>query len=180
MFRLLYVDDNPDDVLFFQEAVRMAGVPFILDCTSGPAAAIDYLDDMTKLAERPTYSNPALAVLDCTFVGDRGPNLLSWIRGTVTFRTLPVVILTGLDGPEQIAQCYQNGANYFLAKPAGRVLSRLSVIAQALHEYLASKPPCGDLLLRLPEYRPPREKPVGITIDPRFRSAFQNPLPPGA
>jgi CheY-like chemotaxis protein len=174
-YRLLYVDDNPDDVLFFQEAVRMAEAPLILDCVSGPAAAMDYLDDLAQIVARQGYLEPALGLLDCHFHGVRSPNLVSWIREHPCFRSLPLVIFTGADSPEQVAKSYENGADYFLAKPSGRILSSLTLIVQALYEFIASYPPNCELLLKLAEYRPPEQKRrprgQGAPVTPGFKAS---------
>ena len=152
--RLLYVDDNADDVLFFQEAARRAGVPLQIDCVSGPASATDYLDDLAQIIDRQEYAKPALALLDCHFPGAAGTNLIEWIRAHPQFSSLPIVVFTGSEAPDQVARCYGSGADYFLVKPTGNILSRLTLIVQALHAYVASNPTSVELLVHLPEYRP--------------------------
>jgi two-component system response regulator len=147
------VDDNPDDVLFFQEAARMAAVPLIIECVSGPAAAIDYLDDLAQIIDHQDYRKPSLALLDYHFRAGGSSAVLEWVRAHSQFNTLPVVIFTGSDAPEQIALCYCGGADHFLVKPTIRILSRLATIVQALYEYVASNPTTCELLMQLPEYR---------------------------
>jgi two-component system response regulator len=150
---VLYVDDNPDDVLFLQEATRMAAAPLIIECASGPAAAIDYLDDIAQIADRQTYAMPSLALLDCHFQAGGRVGLIEWLRAAPRFNSLPIVIFSGSDAPDQIARCYSRGADHFLVKPTTQILLRLTIIVQALHEYVASNPRCCELLVQLPEYR---------------------------
>ena len=153
-YRLLYVDDNADDVLFFQEAARTAAPSLVVDCVSGPAAAVDYLDDFAEIAEHQPYTGPALVLLDYHFRNQGGPCLTAWIRAHPCYKALPIVIFTGADAPAQIVTCYRDGANHFVMKPAREIFARLAVIIHALYEYMASTPPNCELLEKLTEYRP--------------------------
>ena len=156
------MDDNPDDVLFLQEATRMAGVPLSIHCTGGLTTAVDYLSKIAQVSDHQRYAGPDLALLDCNFRSNCGPNLIHWIRTHPSFKSLPIVVLVGSEAPVLISRCYEIGADHFLVKPRCQLLSRLSAIVHALHEYVASNPSCSELLLRLPEYRPgpPRATPT--------------------
>jgi two-component system response regulator len=62
---------------------------------------------------------PCLALVDLSMPGKSGFEVLEWIRGSQTTRTLPVLILTSSSQESDVQQSYLLGANGYLVKPGG-------------------------------------------------------------
>jgi CheY-like chemotaxis protein len=60
---------------------------------------------------------PRLIVLDLKLPDILGIDVLRWIRQQPRLRTLPVLILSGSDHPDDIEQARQLGASSYLVKP---------------------------------------------------------------
>ena len=117
MKTILQVEDDPNDVFFFQRAMKKAGVPNPVQVASDGQQAIDYLRGAGQFADREQFPLPALVLLDLKLPYVMGMEVLRWIRqqpGT----PMVVVMLTASGEDEDIASAYRLGANGFLVKPS--------------------------------------------------------------
>ena len=113
---LLIVEDNDEDYVAFARAMQSAGIDRrIRRCASGDEA-LDYLRRCTAGAGDNDCPLPALIVLDLNLPGSDGREVLSSIKSDPKLRSVPVVIVTTSADPNDVASCYQKGANGYLVK----------------------------------------------------------------
>jgi two-component system, sensor histidine kinase and response regulator len=111
---VLVVEDDHTLASMYRTALRLAG--YEVDVTSNGVTALWHLDQ----------SRPDLVVLDLHLPGIRGEAILSEIAARSDLSHIPVVVVTGSDAQDVVAQ-----ANAILRKPVD--VSRLvSVVEQHL------------------------------------------------
>jgi two-component system, response regulator len=111
--RILLVEDNLDHVVITRQAVAS-----ILPCE------VEVVQDGAKAAARladtsPTRARPDLILLDLHLPAMSGLEVLRRLRSNPAYDSTPVIVLTAAgDDENAILECYANGANSFLPKPA--------------------------------------------------------------
>src|SRR5580765_974579 len=132
MKTILQVEDDPNDVFFFQRSMKKAGVPNPTQVAEDGQQAIDYLKGAGKFADRDQFPLPGLILLDLKLPYVMGLDVLRWIREQPN--TAPVVIiLTASAEEEDIATAYRLGANAFLTKPSEA--GKLQEIVKAIKDF---------------------------------------------
>ena len=124
---ILYVEDNPDDVILVGLAFRKANSSAHLEFLGDGQRAIDYF------VSSPRKPLPALLILDLKLPKKSGLEVLTWVRKQTTLKRLPVVMFTSSSQPEDIDQAYDLGANSYLVKPGG--IDELVDLVRALDTY---------------------------------------------
>src|SRR5437016_1886568 len=133
MKTILQVEDDPNDVFFFQRAMKKAGVPNPTQVASDGQEAIDYLQGTGKFADRAQFPVPDLVLLDLKLPYAMGMEVLRCIRqqpGT----PMVVVMLTASSEDADIAAAYRFGANGFLVKPSEA--SKMDDMVKAIRDFL--------------------------------------------
>lgn len=92
---MLFVDDNPADVVLFTRAVAKTNLNVRLQTLAAGQEAIDYLEAKGKYADRSSHPFPEIIVLDLKMPELNGFDFLAWRKVSVLFRTIPVVIFSG-------------------------------------------------------------------------------------
>jgi CheY-like chemotaxis protein len=113
---VLWVDDNPDDLLLFQLAWEKAQVVNPVRCTSSRKEAMDYLEGRGKFADRNAFPLPCVVVIDMRLPDGKACDFLKWIRAHSRFKKLVVIVLSGTAHQEEVNEAYRSGANSFLVK----------------------------------------------------------------
>jgi len=141
---ILVADDDPDDRLLLQDALREArlrnGVAFVNDGVE----LMDYLNrrgDYEDLAGSPY---PGLILLDLNMPRKDGREALKEIKSDAQFRRIPVVVLTTSKAEEDIFRTYDLGVNSFIVKPV--TFDSLVDIMRTVTSYwlqIVSLPPNG-------------------------------------
>jgi CheY-like chemotaxis protein len=132
MKTILQVEDDSNDVFFFQRAMKKAGVANPIQVVSDGREAIDYLKGAGKFADRAQFPLPSLVLLDLKLPYVMGMEVLRWIRqqpGT----PMVVVMLTASSEDVDIAAAYRLGANAFLVKPVDS--SKLEDMVRAIGDF---------------------------------------------
>jgi CheY-like chemotaxis protein len=114
---ILHVEDDPNDVFFFQHAVNKVGVANPIQVVVDGQQAIDYLEGKDKFSNREQFPLPCLVLLDLKLPHVMGLEVLKWIRQKAGIE-LVVVMLTASGNQADIEAAYQLGANAFLIKPS--------------------------------------------------------------
>jgi CheY-like chemotaxis protein len=111
---ILLVEDNAADARLALEALR--GTHLSLRAH----AARDGVEALTFLMREGSHAGaprPDLVLLDLNLPKKDGCEVLREIRDHPDLRSIPVAILTTSRAPEDIARCYDMGANCVIAKP---------------------------------------------------------------
>ncbi|HEY4611758.1 MAG TPA: response regulator [Bacteroidota bacterium] len=93
-----------------------------------------------------TKEEIATIILDWTMPGMSGIDVLRWTKQQPNLERIPVVMLTGMASPEHIRRGIEEGAYYYLVKPADAKLI-LSIVSAAVADYRAEQ----ELLLQQSE-----------------------------
>jgi CheY-like chemotaxis protein len=132
MKTILQVEDDANDVFFFQRAMKKAGANNPIQVATDGQQAIDYLKGSGKYADRVLFPLPSLVLLDLKLPHVMGLEVLRWIRqqpGPV----LPVVILSASGEWTDISAAYQLGANAVLMKPSEA--DKLDEMARSIKDF---------------------------------------------
>ncbi|MEO8429788.1 MAG: response regulator, partial [Verrucomicrobiota bacterium] len=113
---ILQVEDDTNDVFFFQRAMKKVGVTNPIQVASDGQQAIDYLKGVGKYADRETYPLPCLVLLDLKLPYVMGLEVLRWIRQQPGAARV-VVVLSASGQETDVATAYYLGANGYLVKP---------------------------------------------------------------
>src|SRR5215471_11539088 len=106
--KILHVEDNPDDVMLVGLAFRKAGVEVKVEVASDGEKAIKMLENMAPVG------TPVCILLDVKLPSISGHEVLAWIRRQPRVRSVPVVMLTSSQIPNDINKAYELGANSYL------------------------------------------------------------------
>ncbi|MBU1003730.1 MAG: response regulator [Proteobacteria bacterium] len=112
--QILMVEDNPDDVLLTREALKDAKVRCSLNVVEDGVQALEYLN---KQGEYGDATRPDIIFLDLNLPRKDGREVLEEIKADETLRSIPVVVLTTSESPEDIAQAYNSYVNCYITKP---------------------------------------------------------------
>ena len=113
---LLLVEDNPGDVGLVREAIA----PFIEQGTLQFSTVEDGTKSLAFLRHQAPYTQvaaPDLIFLDLNLPGRSGYEVLAELRQDPALRSVPVVVLTSSDNPQDTSRCYKLGASEYLVKP---------------------------------------------------------------
>ena len=123
---LLLVEDDPGDAMMTREALSNAKVLHDLHVVDNGEAAIAFLRQEPPYADAP---RPDLIFLDLNLPRVDGREVLAFVKGDTSLRSIPLVVLTTSDSEDDIATSYDLQANAFVTKPVD-FSSFLSAIRQ--------------------------------------------------
>jgi CheY-like chemotaxis protein len=114
---ILLVEDNPSDIALTQRAFAKSRIANELLVAEDGQEALEYLFATGKHNGRDVNQLPALVLLDLKLPRVDGLDVLRQIRLDPRTSRLPVVVLTTSNEEQDVAQCYDLGANSFIRKP---------------------------------------------------------------
>lgn len=107
---ILLVDDDPDEHLLFQDALKELK----------HAPMLSYARDGQQLMQRLSADDaelPAIIFLDLNMPRMNGFECLQEIRKSPRLNSIPVVIFSTTSQNQAIDKVYEQGANYYIRKP---------------------------------------------------------------
>jgi CheY-like chemotaxis protein len=132
-FTILLVDDDEDDLVMFERAIRKAGVPALLRTARDGLEGLEYIEGIGKYADRETYPIPSVLILDLKMPRLSGMELLSWIHEHVEYQVIPTIVMSSSSLQSDVRKAYELGANTYMVKTQDlRLLTRR---IQLLYEY---------------------------------------------
>ena len=118
-FKLLYVEDEDNDVLFMRRAINRAGLMLDVHTACDGDKAVDYLSAASPHENRPA---PDLVLLDLNLPARSGFEVLEWIRNRQELQGLLVIVISSSGRPEDRERARALGADDYLVKPASPLL----------------------------------------------------------
>ncbi|UOQ99793.1 response regulator [Hymenobacter sp. 5317J-9] len=113
---ILVVEDSAEDFMALSRVFRKHALQNpVLRCEDGDQA-LEYLQGYGKAAGWP-QTLPAFVLLDLNMPGTDGRAVLESMKRDPKLLSIPVVVFSTSTSAVDIADCYQMGANSYLAKP---------------------------------------------------------------
>jgi CheY-like chemotaxis protein len=112
---ILLVDDDADCRMLIRDAIAECKVSNDVHEVSTGEEALQFLHRQGEYADAP---RPGLVYLDIEMPGLDGLETLRRIRASQALREIPVVMMTGVCGEEQMRHAAELGANSYTIKPA--------------------------------------------------------------
>jgi two-component system, chemotaxis family, response regulator Rcp1 len=111
---ILLVEDNPGDARLLREALQELPVPTQLHRVADGVAALAFLRREGPYADA---VRPDLIVLDLNLPKKPGLEVLAEISADLGLRRIPLIVLSGSQDEQDIAQSYELCANCYVCKP---------------------------------------------------------------
>jgi len=111
ILNILLADDDKDDCLFFADILST------LPLETSLQIAMDGQQFISQL-EKESAILPDLIFLDLNMPRKNGYECLAEIKSHTQFNTIPVIIFSTSFDQEKANQLYDNGAHYYICKPA--------------------------------------------------------------
>ena len=126
---LLWVEDDPNDVLLGRRAMEKVGMPCPHLVRDG-REAIEYLSGEGEFSDRGRYPLPSVILLDLKLPRVSGHEVIRWVRGQDLLRRLPIIVFTSSKETGDIDRAYELGANAYLVKAVNlnELISIMSLI----------------------------------------------------
>jgi len=125
--RIFVADDDPDDRLLIRDAFL----------ESSDSLRLTFFEDgegiVSSLITSSRGALPQLILLDLNMPGKNGRDILAELKANPSLRSIPIVILTTSRNEEDIAACYDLGANSYIVKPVS--YDELLEITRSLTQY---------------------------------------------
>jgi CheY-like chemotaxis protein len=113
---ILYAEDDPNDAVVFERALKKSGLPFDLQIAPDGQFAVDYLKGEDQYHDRKKYPLPQIVVTDMKMYRMSGVELLEWIRASAKFRDLPVVLYSTSNEEIDVSHAATAGATAYFRK----------------------------------------------------------------
>lgn len=133
MFRIILAEDNPGDVLLFQEALRSRGLACDVIVAEDGHKAIT----MLHAAVDGDGAKPDLIVLDVNLPKHNGDAVLREVRNRESLAGIPVIMLTSSASPVDREAAMNLGASLYIQKSSD--LDELLEIGKVIEEILRGK-----------------------------------------
>ncbi|GAA0878831.1 response regulator [Algoriphagus jejuensis] len=148
-FNILLADDDPDDRMFFQDALDELSIQATLsEVTNG--------SDLMKFLENNLNKLPDVLFLDLNMPSKSGMECLSEIKKHEKLSQIPVLIYSTSANPEVVEILYNMGALYYIRKE-GDFSCLKAVIGKALflcRNTRLIQPERPDFLILVDDIRP--------------------------
>jgi CheY-like chemotaxis protein len=114
---ILLVEDDEDQIFFFERSLRNAGVLCPLKIVRDGEEAINYLTGHGPFADRERFPKPAVVLLDIKLPKVTGLEVLEWIQQNPDVRSFVVIICSSSALQSDIQSAYRLGASSYIVKP---------------------------------------------------------------
>jgi len=114
---ILLVDDNDDDVVLTERALKRNNIANKVVVAKDGQEALDYLFGRGKYMGRDLNQMPVVTLLDINMPRVSGFEVLKEVRSNPRTKLLPIVCLTSSRQERDIIKSYQEGSNAYVTKP---------------------------------------------------------------
>ena len=145
IYDILLADDDPDDCMFFKEALDELGVAASFTTVNNGVELIHFLESKTE------QQFPDILFLDLNMPRKSGLECLSELKQHKKFKKIPVIMYSTSANPEVMDSIYDKGAQYYIRKPAD-FKNLKATLYKALclsHEIKSLQPPRESFMIQL-------------------------------
>ncbi|HYE06243.1 MAG TPA: response regulator [Planctomycetota bacterium] len=123
--RILIIDDNNADIELVREAFSENDIAATFTVANSGQQALDLL----RSADTPA---PDMILLDLQMPAMDGQQVLNALKADAATRSIPVVMMTSSERPEDISEAYGNAVSTYIVKPVqwGRLLNTVKSLEQ--------------------------------------------------
>jgi CheY-like chemotaxis protein len=115
---VLLVDDDENDCLFFQRALKRNDFPFYLHWARNGKEAIDYISGAEPYGDRIKFPFPKFIITDTKMPMVSGREFLIWLKGHPEFSVVPTIVLAGASSQGDVDYAYEHlGIHSYIEKP---------------------------------------------------------------
>ncbi len=111
---LLLVEDNGADVFLVEQAIEFHQVPVRMTVAEDGEAACDYFE---KADADVNFPCPAIVLLDLNLPKKSGTEVLEQVRKSAKCHSIPIIVLTSSDSPDDRNRAARLGADRYFRKP---------------------------------------------------------------
>ncbi len=130
---ILMADDDEDDVLLTQKALRQGKLLNELHWVRDGEELLDYLFHRGAYTDKTKAPHPGIILLDLNMPRKDGREALKEIKANPDVKDIPVVVFTTSKAEEDIYRSYKLGVNSFITKPV--TFERLIEVMQMIGKY---------------------------------------------
>jgi CheY-like chemotaxis protein len=114
---ILLVEDDENDRIFFDRAVRKSGYGWRIASAATGREAVEYLSGAGKFADRAAHPTPTHVLLDLKLPELSGLEVLQWIRSQSSLEDLPVIVLSSSREFSDMERAKAFGIDAYEVKP---------------------------------------------------------------
>lgn len=151
--RVLYIEDEEDDVFFMHNAFKRLGMEDCFHAVSDGEGAISYLTGREPYMDRERNPLPVLVLLDLSLPMRSGFEFLEWLRGQPQFHSIPVVVFSSSLRTNDRGRAEKLGASEYLLKPTSGA-QFLEMVGRLKRRWLPTM--TESSVRRPPLYMPPK------------------------
>lgn len=130
---LLVAEDDPDDALLLERALKRTGSAFQMVQVGNGEELIAYLKGTGAFGDRRKHPTPTVVLLDLKMPRTDGFAVLQWRQDVDVAKHLPMVVFSSSSLRQDIQRAYALGANSYVVKPTAP--ERLERMVEALHDW---------------------------------------------
>jgi CheY-like chemotaxis protein len=113
---ILIAEDLESDQTLIELGFERAKFPFSLQFVQDGVHATEYLSGAGRYGNRAEFPIPIVLLTDLKMHRMNGFELLNWVREHETWRSLPVIVITGSNQSEDLRKAMDLGANSYVVK----------------------------------------------------------------
>ncbi|MDX8379136.1 MAG: response regulator [Gallionella sp.] len=114
---ILLVEDSDDDYIATTRAFKKVCLRNPIQRCSNGDQVLDYLYQRGEYSTPGSAPRPGMILLDLNLPGTDGREVLRIIKADPQLLQIPVIVLTTSNSEQDIARCYDAGANSYVQKP---------------------------------------------------------------
>ena len=115
---ILVAEDDENDFFLLERAIKKASLSMPVRRVKNGEEAVYYISGISTYSDRTAYPVPLLLLLDLKMPVKHGFDVLRWRKENKQAASLPVIIFSSSNRPDDVRLAYELGANAFLTKPA--------------------------------------------------------------
>jgi len=112
LINILLIEDNEGDILLTTDAFEECKIINEVTIIRDGKAAIDFFENLKSKS-----SKPDLVLLDINLPKMSGQEVLIYLKSSIKFKHIPVIMLTTSSSEKDIVTSYKNHVNCYITKP---------------------------------------------------------------
>lgn len=114
---VLYVEDDPNDVVLLRRAFERAELTNPLHHVADGERAMAYLQGHGEYTDRDRFTLPSLLIVDMKMPRTSGLEFIDWLKKQPRLARIPCVVLSSSRQDSDVNRAYDLGVNSYLVKP---------------------------------------------------------------